>query len=64
MAGPQAGPSRGPVDPDRLGMDQPSASEPGELHHVDMAGIVIVMPGDEARQHTGIGRLHIPQPPA
>ena len=40
-------------------MDEPGTGEPGELHHIDVAGVVVVMPGDEAGQHSGIGRLHI-----
>ena len=40
-------------------MINPCPGEPGQGTQVDMALVEVVMAGDEARQHAGIGRVRV-----
>ena len=49
----------GPVEPDRFVPDQPRAGKSREPAEIDVAFVERIVPGDVARQHARIGRLHV-----
>ena len=50
---------RGEIEADRLAVIEASLSEAGERPGVDVCLVVIIKAGDHARQHAGIGRIHL-----
>ena len=48
-----------PIEPDRLGMDEPRPGESGQAHEIDMRFIRRIDAGDDAGQHAGIGRFQV-----
>ena len=47
------------IDPDDLVVIKARLGEPGQGTRVDMHGVEVVVTGDEAWQHAGIGRVHL-----
>ena len=48
------------IEADRLAVVETGLSEAGERPRVDVRLVVIIKAGDHARQHAGIGRIHLP----
>ena len=50
----------GAIEPECFGMDQARAGPSAEPRKIDVALVEGIGPGDEARDHAGIGRLDVP----
>ena len=56
-------PPVGGIEADRLVMKELGAGEAGQRPEVDMGVIEAVMPGDQARQHSGVGGVGVRRTP-
>src|SRR5262249_28156493 len=50
----------GDIETDHLILVEARAGKPRQGTSIDVSVVEVVMPGDEAGQHAGIGRVHLP----